>query len=69
MSFRSTTNKNRIVIRNKARLVTKGYNQQEGIGFDETYTPVSRLKSIRMLLAFACFKSLLFTKWMSKALS
>ncbi|GJR43644.1 retrovirus-related pol polyprotein from transposon TNT 1-94 [Tanacetum coccineum] len=34
---------NGIVSRNKARLVAQGYNQQEGIGFDETYAPVARL--------------------------
>ncbi|GJT39253.1 retrovirus-related pol polyprotein from transposon TNT 1-94 [Tanacetum coccineum] len=40
--------------RNKARLVAQGYNQQEGIDFDETYAPVARLESIRILLAYAC---------------
>ena len=43
------------VIRNKARLVAQGYSQEEGIDFDETYAPVARLESIRLLLAFACF--------------
>ncbi|GJY76417.1 retrovirus-related pol polyprotein from transposon TNT 1-94, partial [Tanacetum coccineum] len=46
--------KNGVVSRNKARLVTQGYNQQEGIYFDETYAPVARLESIRILLAYAC---------------
>ncbi|GJS86993.1 retrovirus-related pol polyprotein from transposon TNT 1-94 [Tanacetum coccineum] len=36
------------------RLVAQGYNQQEGIDYDETYTPVARLESIRILLAYAC---------------
>ncbi|GKA03617.1 retrovirus-related pol polyprotein from transposon TNT 1-94 [Tanacetum coccineum] len=36
-----------------ARLVAQGYNQQEGIDFDETYAPVARLESIRILLAYA----------------
>nr|GEY51681.1 copia protein [Tanacetum cinerariifolium] len=40
--------------RNKARLVDQGYNQQEGIDYDETYAPVARLESIRILLAIAC---------------
>ncbi|GJS06152.1 retrovirus-related pol polyprotein from transposon TNT 1-94 [Tanacetum coccineum] len=35
------------------RLVAQGYNQQEGIDYDETYTPVARLESIRILLAYA----------------
>ncbi|GKA57471.1 retrovirus-related pol polyprotein from transposon TNT 1-94 [Tanacetum coccineum] len=45
---------NGVVSRNKARLVPQGYNQQEGINYDETYAPVARLKSIRILLAYAC---------------
>nr|GEX27923.1 retrovirus-related Pol polyprotein from transposon TNT 1-94 [Tanacetum cinerariifolium] len=46
--------KNGIVSRNKARLVSQGYNQQEAIDYDETYAPVARLESIRILLAYAC---------------
>ncbi|GJS02917.1 retrovirus-related pol polyprotein from transposon TNT 1-94 [Tanacetum coccineum] len=45
---------NGVVSRNKARIVAQGYNQQEGIDFDETYAPVARLESIRILLAYAC---------------
>ncbi|GJT81559.1 retrovirus-related pol polyprotein from transposon TNT 1-94 [Tanacetum coccineum] len=33
-------------------LVAQGYNQQEGINYDETYAPVARLESIRILLAY-----------------
>nr|GEV29680.1 retrovirus-related Pol polyprotein from transposon TNT 1-94 [Tanacetum cinerariifolium] len=47
-------NENGVVSRNKARLVTQGYNQQEGIDYDETYAPLARLESIRILLAYAC---------------
>nr|GEW05454.1 retrotransposon protein [Tanacetum cinerariifolium] len=36
------------------RLVAQGYNQQEGIDYDETYASVARLESIRILLAYAC---------------
>nr|GEV69542.1 copia protein [Tanacetum cinerariifolium] len=43
-----------VVSRNKAKLVSQGYNQQEGIDYDETYAPVARLESIRILLAYAC---------------
>ena len=45
-----------VVVRNKARLVAQGYNQKERIDLDETFAPVVRLESIRMLLAFACHK-------------
>jgi hypothetical protein len=43
------------VTRNKARLVAKGYSQVEGLDFGETYAPVARLKSIRILLAYATY--------------
>jgi hypothetical protein len=42
-----------VVTRNKARLVAKGYSQVEGLDFGETYAPVARLESIRILLAYA----------------
>ena len=46
------------VVRNKARLVTQGYNQQEGIDYDETFAPVARLEAIRILLAYASHKNI-----------
>ncbi|GJQ91505.1 retrovirus-related pol polyprotein from transposon TNT 1-94 [Tanacetum coccineum] len=52
--FRNKLDENGIVSQNKARLVSQGYNQQEGIDYDETYAPVARLKSIMILLAYAC---------------
>ena len=52
--FRNNLDENGVVTRNKARLVAQGYNQQEGIDYDETYAPVARLESIRILLAYAC---------------
>ncbi|GKA56172.1 retrovirus-related pol polyprotein from transposon TNT 1-94 [Tanacetum coccineum] len=52
--FRNKLDENGIVSQNKARLVAQGYNQQEGIDYDETYAPVTRLESIRILLAYAC---------------
>jgi transposase InsO family protein len=53
--FRNKLDESGVVVRNKARLVAQGYNQEEGIDFDETYAPVARLEAIRMLLAYACF--------------
>ncbi|GJR24214.1 ribonuclease H-like domain-containing protein [Tanacetum coccineum] len=52
--FRNKLDENGVVSRNKARLVVQGYNQQEGIDYDETYVPVAKLESIRILLAYAC---------------
>ncbi|GJR84643.1 retrovirus-related pol polyprotein from transposon TNT 1-94 [Tanacetum coccineum] len=52
--FRNKLDENGVVSQNKARLVTQGYNQKEGIDYDETYAPVARLESIRILLAYAC---------------
>nr|GEX62931.1 copia protein [Tanacetum cinerariifolium] len=52
--YRNKLDKNDIFSRNKARLVAQGYNQQEGIDYDETYTLVARLESIRILLAYTC---------------
>jgi hypothetical protein len=53
------------VIRNKARLVGKGYAQVEGVDYEETFAPVARLEAIRMFLAFSNYKNLKYTKWIS----
>ncbi|KAH9657240.1 Integrase catalytic domain-containing protein [Citrus sinensis] len=54
--FRNKMDESGVVVRNKARLVAQGYNQEEGIDFDEIFAPVARVESIRMLLAYACHK-------------
>nr|GEW72188.1 retrovirus-related Pol polyprotein from transposon TNT 1-94 [Tanacetum cinerariifolium] len=45
-----------IVVRNKARLVTQGYTQKEGINYDEVFTLVARIEAIWLFLAYASFK-------------
>nr|GEV25157.1 hypothetical protein [Tanacetum cinerariifolium] len=44
-----------IVIRNKARLVPQGHTQEEGIDYEEVFTPVARIEAIRLFLAYASF--------------
>jgi hypothetical protein len=43
-------------VRNKSRLVAQGFNQKEGIDYEETFAPVARLEAIRILLAFSVAK-------------
>nr|GEY68311.1 hypothetical protein [Tanacetum cinerariifolium] len=38
------------ILKNKARLVARGYRQEEGIDFEESFDPVARLKAIRIFL-------------------
>jgi hypothetical protein len=52
--FRNKQDEHGVVTRNKARLVAKGYAQVVGLDFEETFAPVARLESIRILLAYAC---------------
>jgi hypothetical protein len=44
-----------IVVRNKARLIAKGFTQVDGLDFGETFAPVARLEAIRILLAYASY--------------
>lgn len=46
-----------MITRNKAQLVTQGYNKDEGIDYEETYALVARLEAIHLLLAFVCPKN------------
>nr|GEY18354.1 putative ribonuclease H-like domain-containing protein [Tanacetum cinerariifolium] len=45
------------VIRNKSRLVAKGYAQKEGVDFEELFAPVARLEAVRLFIAYAAHKS------------
>nr|GEW06798.1 hypothetical protein [Tanacetum cinerariifolium] len=45
------------VIRNKSRLVVRGYRQEEGIDFKESFAPVARMEAIRIFLAYVAHKS------------
>nr|GEU48776.1 hypothetical protein [Tanacetum cinerariifolium] len=54
--FRIKKNERGTVIRNKARLVAQGYTQEEGIDYDEVFSPVARIEAIKIFLAYASFK-------------
>nr|GEU59708.1 retrovirus-related Pol polyprotein from transposon TNT 1-94 [Tanacetum cinerariifolium] len=45
------------VIRNKSRLVSKGYAQKEGVDFEESFAPVARLEAVRLFISYATHKS------------
>jgi hypothetical protein len=54
--FRNKMDKAGKITRNKARLVCKGYAQVEGIYYGETFSPVARMESIRLILVYAISK-------------
>ncbi|GJX26163.1 retrovirus-related pol polyprotein from transposon TNT 1-94 [Tanacetum coccineum] len=45
------------IIRNNARLVVKGYSQQEGIDFEELFAPVARLEAVWLFVTYVAHKS------------
>ncbi|GKD26990.1 retrovirus-related pol polyprotein from transposon TNT 1-94, partial [Tanacetum coccineum] len=47
------------VLKNKAQLVAKGYRQEDGIDFEESFTPVARIESIRIFIANAASKNMI----------
>ena len=54
--WKNKEGENGMVVRNKSRLVAQGFNQKEGIDYEETFAPVARLEAIRILLAFTVAK-------------
>ncbi|GKD99310.1 retrovirus-related pol polyprotein from transposon TNT 1-94 [Tanacetum coccineum] len=47
------------ILKNKVRLVAHGYNQEEGIDFEESFAPVARVEDIRIFLAFAAHMNMI----------
>ncbi|GJZ34491.1 retrovirus-related pol polyprotein from transposon TNT 1-94 [Tanacetum coccineum] len=47
-----------IVVRNKTRLMEKGYRQEEGIDFKESFAPVARLEAVQMFIAYDAHKNI-----------
>ncbi|GJU88957.1 retrovirus-related pol polyprotein from transposon TNT 1-94 [Tanacetum coccineum] len=47
------------ILKNKARLVARGYRQEDGINFEESFAPVARLDAIRIFLAYAAHMNMI----------
>jgi hypothetical protein len=56
--YKNKMNENGQVIKNKSRLVCKGYAQVEGVDYEEIFAPVVRLEAIRMFLAFSSYQKI-----------
>ncbi len=48
----------------KARLVAKGYAQTYGIDYEETYSPVAKMTTVRTIITMEQQKDGLYIKWM-----
>nr|GFC24544.1 retrovirus-related Pol polyprotein from transposon TNT 1-94 [Tanacetum cinerariifolium] len=55
--FKNKHDEEQTVIRNKSRLVVRGYRQEEGLDFEESFAPVARMEAIRIFLAYATHKA------------
>jgi hypothetical protein len=48
----------------KARLIANGFTQKQNVNYFDTFSPVTRISSIRVLIVLALFITLLNIKWM-----
>ncbi|GKC80916.1 retrovirus-related pol polyprotein from transposon TNT 1-94 [Tanacetum coccineum] len=55
--WKNKTDAENTVIQNKSRLVAKGYRQEEGIDFEESFAPVATLEAVRIFVAYAAHKN------------
>nr|GEW94256.1 copia protein [Tanacetum cinerariifolium] len=55
--WKNKTDAENTTIRNKSRLVAKGYKQEDGINFEEPFSPVARIEAIRMFVAYVAHKN------------
>nr|GEV60156.1 hypothetical protein [Tanacetum cinerariifolium] len=54
-AYRNKKDERGIAVRNKARHVAHGHTHEEGIDYEEVFTPVARIEAIRLFLAYASF--------------
>ena len=54
--FKNKLDENGEITRNKVRLVCKGYAQEEGLDYGETFVPITKMEEVRTLLAYATYK-------------
>nr|GEU47446.1 retrovirus-related Pol polyprotein from transposon TNT 1-94 [Tanacetum cinerariifolium] len=55
--FKNKHDEEQTVIQNKSCLVVRGYRQEEGLDFKESFAPVARMEAIRIFLAYVAHKS------------
>nr|GEX96985.1 retrovirus-related Pol polyprotein from transposon TNT 1-94 [Tanacetum cinerariifolium] len=55
--WKNKKDEDQTIIRNKVRLVAKGYAQEEGVDFEESFAPVACLEAVRIFVAYAGHKS------------
>nr|GEX86415.1 integrase, catalytic region, zinc finger, CCHC-type, peptidase aspartic, catalytic [Tanacetum cinerariifolium] len=55
--WKNKKDEDNIVIRDKAQLVAKGYHQEEGIDFEESFAPIAQLEAVWIFAAYAAHKS------------
>nr|GFA74776.1 retrovirus-related Pol polyprotein from transposon TNT 1-94 [Tanacetum cinerariifolium] len=55
--FKNKHDEEKTVIQNKSRLVVRGYRQEEGIDFKESFALIARMEAIRIFLAYDAHKS------------
>ncbi|GJY55472.1 retrovirus-related pol polyprotein from transposon TNT 1-94 [Tanacetum coccineum] len=60
--WKNKTDAENTVIRNKSCLVAKGYGQEEGNNFEESFAPVARLEAVRIFVAYATYKNFYLLK-------
>nr|GEW92768.1 reverse transcriptase domain-containing protein [Tanacetum cinerariifolium] len=55
--WKNKTDAKNTIIQNKPRLIAKGYGQEVGIDFEESFAPVARLDAVRIFMAYAAHKN------------